>query len=338
MIFSKKSRFTWYQVAAWMVAYVLFTFYLHQRLLGLSYSIGISTSAFISFGIIIYGYSQVLYPWLYKRLHPVLFILSVLLFVICVSVLRTYVEYKFISKLFSQRSFFSAGNAHFTYVFVTNFVALLLGVLLKWVSEYFIVKAQQATLEKKRLETEMKLLKAQLQPHFLFNSLNNIYYEAYTESPKTAQLIEKLSGIMRYFFDINSKDQIPIGQEISFINNYIELEQIRCHHPIQVDVNTEIDYQTNVPPMLMTPLVENVIKHGIDKKRKDNFISIHIHKTGDMVSVTTKNRLLPSASNENGSGLVNLEERMKLLYGDKYQLLTSMDDGIFTASLKIPVK
>lgn len=338
MTFSKKSRFLWYQVVAWVVAYVLFTFYLYQRLLPLPYAIGISTTAFISFGIIIYGYSLALYPLLYKRIHLVLFGLSVLLFVICVSILRTYIEYKFVSRLFSQQSFFSAGNAHFTYVLVTNFVALLLGVLLKWVSEYFIVKAQQATLEKKRLETEMKLLKAQLQPHFLFNSLNNIYYEAYTESPKTALLIEKLSGIMRYFFDINSKDQIPIGQEISFIKNYIELEQIRCHYPIRVEVNTEIDYQTNVPPMLMTPLVENVIKHGIDKKRKDNFISILIQKKGDQVCVTTKNRLLTSTTKENGSGLTNLEERMKLLYGDKYQLQTSGEDDVFTASLKIPVK
>jgi LytS/YehU family sensor histidine kinase len=279
-----------------------------------------------------------LYPLLYKRAQPVVFGLCVLLFVLCVSAIRTYFEYAFISTLFSRRSFFKAGNAHFTYVFVTNFVALLLGVLLKFVSAYFIVKAQQATLEKKRLETELKLLKAQLQPHFLFNSLNNIYYEAFTESPKTARLIEKLAGIMRYFFDINSKDLIPIGQEISFIKNYIEMEQIRCHYPIRVDMNTEIDCQIKVPPMLMTPLVENMIKHGIDKKRKDNFIAIDIQKSSDMVCVTTKNRLLSSPVKENGSGLVNLEERMRLLYDDKYHLLTNGNDGIFTASLKIPVK
>lgn len=338
MIPFKKSGLLWYQVLGWAVAYILFTFYLYQRLLVLPYSIGISTSAFISFGIIIYGYSLVLYPLLYKRARPVLFVLAVLVFVICVSVLRTYIEYKFISRLFSQTSFFTAGKAHFTYVLVTNFVALLLGVLLKWVSEYFIVRAQQAVLEKKRLETEMKLLKAQLQPHFLFNSLNNIYYEAYTESPKTARLIEKLSGIMRYFFDINSKELIPVGQEISFIKNFIELEQIRCHHPIQVEMDAEIDYHTSIPPMLMIPLVENVIKHGIDKKRKDNFISIHIRRAGDMVCVTTKNRLLSLPATGSGSGLVNLKERMKLLYGDKYQLQTSGDNDIFTASLKIPVK
>lgn len=337
MSFPTKSGFVWYQVAAWMAAYILFILYLYQRLSEISYTIGISTCAFVSFGIIIYGYSLVLYPLLYKQVHPVLFGLLVLIFVVFVSLIRTYIEYKFISGLFSQRSFFKGGHAHFMYVFVTNFVALLLGVLLKWVSDYFIVKAQQAILERKRLETEMRLLKAQLQPHFLFNSLNNIYYEAYTESPKTARLIEKLSGIMRYFFDINAKDLIPIGQEISFIRNYIEMEQIRCHHPIEVNVNTNIDYNICVPPMLLTPLVENIIKHGIDKKRKDNFIFMDIEKSGEMVCVTTQNRLCASTT-ENGSGLVNLEERMKLLYEDKYHFMTSIHDGIFTAFLKIPVK
>lgn len=338
MAISEKSKFVWGQVIAWVIAYILFAVYLYQRIGELPYAIGIATCAFAFFAAIIYCYVLYLYPFLYKRTKPVLFGLSVLLFVLCASILRLYIEYEFISRLFTGKSFFTAGNAHFAYVFVTNFVAVLLGVLLKWVSDYFIVNAQQTALEKKRLETEMKLLKAQLQPHFLFNSLNNIYYEAYTESPKTAQLIEKLSGIMRYFLDISSRESIPVGQEINFIKDYIELEQIRCYHPIQVEINTEIDYQTTVPPMLMTPLVENIIKHGIDKKRKDNFISIHIQKKEDTVCFTAKNRLLPSLAEKNGSGLVNLEERVKLLYGNKYQLLIHRNDGVFTASLKIPVK
>lgn len=334
----EKNNYVWYQVIAWMAAYLLFSLYLYQRLIELPYAVGIATSAFLFFALIIYIYALYLYPLLYKRGRPVLFLGSVVLLVVGASLLRVYVEYRFISGLYSQRSFFSGGKGHWAYVFVTHFMALLFGVLLKWGAEYFRVKAQQAAQEKKRLETEMKLLKAQLQPHFLFNSLNNIYYEAYMESPKTALLIEKLSGIMRYFFDINAREVISIGQEVGFIRSYIQLEQIRCHHPIEVTIHIEVDDKLTVPPMLMIPLVENIIKHGIDKRRTDNFIAIHILRTGNAVCFTARNRLLPAPDKENGTGLVNLEERMKLLFGDKYQLSTSAEEGVFTASLKIPVQ
>jgi sensor histidine kinase YesM len=335
---AKKSKFVKYQVIAWIVAYVLFALYLYQRLEEFPYAVAIATCAFLFFIIIIYGYALYIYPRFQNRNQPVLFVLAVLVFIGSFSILRTYIEYRFVSRIFSHESFFTAGKAHLAYVFVTNFVALLIGILLKWVSEYFIVKTRQIELEKKQLEMEMRLLKSQLHPHFLFNSLNNIYYEAYQESPRAAQLIEKLSGMMRFFFEVSSRNRIPIGEEIKFINTYIELEQIRCHNPIKVELNDNIDYETPVPPILMIPLVENIIKHGIEKKSKDNFIWIDIHKTNGVICFTAKNRVVPSLPQLGGTGLTNLEERMRLLYGNSYTLHTVADNGVFTAILKIPVK
>ncbi len=128
MISSGKPGFSRYQLVIWLLVYLLFILYLYQRIREFPYVVGIATSAFVSFAIIIYCYSLLLYPLLYKRIGPVLFGISVLLFVAGISFLRMYVEHTFISRLFTGRSFFTAGNAHFSYVLITNFMALLFGI------------------------------------------------------------------------------------------------------------------------------------------------------------------------------------------------------------------
>lgn len=335
----EKSKFFRYQLAGWLAAYSLFTLYTYQRFCELLYATGLSTSAFISFAVIIYAYSIYIYPRLYPK-SAVLFFMALLALISVVSLIRMYVEFYLLSELFGRKSFFTTGSAHFSYVLVTNFVALVLGVLLKGVSESFLLKEKQKELEKWRLMTEMKLLKAQLQPHFLFNSLNNIYYEAYKESPKTARLIEKLSEIMRFFVDASVKEKIPIGLEITFIRNIIDMEQIRCHNAIMIEIVDKVNPDINVPPMLMIPLVENVFKHGIDKRQTDNHISILTEKLAEGILFLVRNRIYPreKESGPSGTGLKNLKERLNLLYGGKYELQTVEENGFYTATLIIPEK
>lgn len=330
----EKSTFFRYQLAGWLIAYSLFTLYTYQRFCELLYAAGLSTSAFISFAIIIY-----IFPRLHAK-NVALFFMALLALVFVVSLIRMYVEFYWMSELFGRKSFFTTGSAHFSYVLVTNFVALLLGVLLKGVSESFLLKEKQKELEKRRLTTEMKLLKAQLQPHFLFNSLNNIYYEAYKESPRTARLIEKLSEIMRFFVDASAKEKIPIGLEITFIRNIIDMEQIRCHNAIMIEFVDKVDPGINVPPMLMIPLVENVFKHGIDKRQTDNYISILIEQPAAGILFRVRNRIYPQEKRNgpSGTGLKNLQERLSLLYGGRYELKTVEESGFYTVTLIIPEK
>ncbi|WP_209915687.1 sensor histidine kinase [Chryseobacterium jejuense] len=254
--------------------------------------------------------------------------------------IRIYVEAHFIAQLYSGKSFFNASIAHISYVVVTNFVALVLAVLLKHVSISFVIMKKQKEMERKQLMTEMKLLKAQLQPHFLFNSLNNIYYEAYKESPKAAQLIEKLSEVMRFFLEINMKDKIPVETEISFIRNIIDLEQIRCYNPVHVEINNNVGSGVYIPPMLMVPLVENALKHGIDKRSSNNYILIDIQVTANNISFSIRNHLHTTIRERNisGTGLKNLKERLILLYTDNYTLQTFEQESDFIANLNIPRK
>ncbi len=205
---------------------------------------------------------------------------------------------------------------------------------------FFRLKRKQEQLQKKHAEAELNLLKAQVQPHFLFNTLNNIYFIAQRESPATAALLEQLSLIMRYFVDEAPKDRIPLLSELKFIKSYIELEKMRMRYPITVTVKEEgITEDIVVPPMLLIPLVENVFKHGVDKRRSDNYIYISIAVESGRLEVLVENRLVAvnEAAGKSEVGLKNLANRLELLFGADYILQAGEQNDLYSASLNIPL-
>lgn len=332
-----KDRHIFIEVICWLFAYVLFSFYLNQRLGNLSYAVSISTSAFLFFAVIVYTYSLWLYPRYYNKKRKLFFALIALLFLAVMSFARLFAELVFFKTVFSKNTFFTARRSHLSYIITTNSLALLIGVLLKGAKEAALLKSKQAELEKKQLLTELKLLKAQLHPHFLFNALNNIYYEVYKESPKGALLIEKLSDMMRFFLHITAKEKIDLKDEVEFIRNYIMLEQIRFDNSLQVSFTAEETASANIPPMLLVPLVENVFKHGIDKLKGSNQIELNLKTDNGFIVFKTKNRLhVQNEPKENRTGLDNLRERLNILFSNNYSLTTESINGYYYSVLKIP--
>jgi LytS/YehU family sensor histidine kinase len=197
---------------------------------------------------------------------------------------------------------------------------------------------RQQEMKTRQLSTELNLLKAQVQPHFLFNTLNNIYYLAYTKSDRTAEVIAKLSEIMRYFVDEAPKEKVPLSTEIQFLKNYIELEQIRMLHPVKAKFMIEADESILLPPMLLIPLVENIFKHGVDKTVEENNVAIKLKRLDQQLVFSTCNQVGPALTDrQNGAGLMNLRKRLAILYGDNFELTTSLENGNFKASLKFSV-
>ena len=192
-------------------------------------------------------------------------------------------------------------------------------------------------LQQKHAEAELDLLKAQVQPHFLFNTLNNIYSLAQSRSEKTAEMIAKLSELMRYFIEEAPKQLLPLSTELQFLRNYLDLEQIRMLHPVQVD--WELDEKAGcetVPPMLLMPFIENVFKHGIDKLKNHNHVRIHLRGNKGQIVYCVSNLLLTENPRREGSGLKNLKKRLELLYGDRFDLRSEKQNGYYIATLTIP--
>jgi LytS/YehU family sensor histidine kinase len=205
---------------------------------------------------------------------------------------------------------------------------------------YFTLKQQTEEILLQKSQAELNLLKSQVQPHFLFNALNNIYYRVYKIDPPSAGLIERLSDIMRYFVDESPKDQVPLSTEVAFIENYMELERIRIRHGATINFEKVYNPDLRIPPMLLMTFVENIFKHGIDKSRKQNQVTISLIQQNDHLLFRTSNRKADPESDDQhgGFGIINLTKRLRMLYADKFELTIDDEGELFTAFLKIPLQ
>lgn len=330
-----------YQWAAWLLAFGLVVAYLAQRIHHLAYVCTFTLVAFGSYAAVIYGYIYGLYLRLYRRLPGPVFGLVVGAYLGLVGAVRLGLEAHVVQPLFPQahRGFLNSSRAHMGYVGVTICFAFAFGLLARAALRSVTLQQQKEELEHQQLQAEMNLLKAQVQPHFLFNTLNNIYYEAYLEAPRTADLVEKLATLMRYFVDLSRQEQVPLSAEVAFLRNYMALEKIRFRHALRIDLHVAAAPDLAVPPMLLMPLVENLFKHSFDKRQATNAATLHLAHADGWLTFETTNALLPAPVAPpagGGFGLRNLRQRLRLLYGTRFELSAQPEHGQFVARLKIP--
>jgi sensor histidine kinase YesM len=293
-----------------------------------------------AYAIIIYTSALYLIPQFYRKKKYGIFIVSVVLLLLLVTVIRVnaqnYIWYNLIN-----HSPHSLKPRDYYYTFISHCIIFVDSIILRFALDYFKIREQQQQLLKQNAETRYDLLKAQVHPHFLFNTLNNIYYVAQRESPHTADLLQKLSAIMRYFIDQESKAKVPLTDEIEFIHHYIHLENLRLRYPVKKDFRIKGDPAgTQIPPMLLIPLVENVFKHGIDHNRDNNFITVSLTLTGRL-NFEVRNQVgetvglaHPASS---GLGLKNLQQRLEILYPSGFTLDSTREGNTFISSLNIPI-
>jgi len=259
-----------------------------------------------------------------------------LIFVIITVLLRGIVEYFILFPI--HLNFYDFRSGHIAYGFMTNLLAFIFGGLMYITTDYIILLKHQEALQRRQATSELALLKSQVQPHFLFNTLNNLYYLAYKKSEKTPQVIAKLSNIMRYFIDEAPKEKVLLHTELNFIKNYIDLESIRMVNPLQLAYCEEVPDDTIlIPPMLLIPLVENIFKHGVDKMQVCNEVSLYLKMEGQLLHFKVKNKLYNEPKPKPNGGIDNLRQRLKLLYDTNFILETKAEQDYFMAYLKIPI-
>jgi len=325
------------QVLIW-TAMLLLGFFSILPMDGLSKSVIYTVVNTTSYAIIIYGNILVLYPVFYQKRRFVWYGISVALFLILTGILKGYagfIVYKYILLIKTAP------------VDLLDLLAYVPGGILIYVLSlvfrifiaYFTLKQQTEEILLQKSQAELNLLKSQVQPHFLFNALNSIYYRVYKVDPPSAGLIERLADIMRYFVDESPKDEVPVSTEVAFIENYIALERIRIRHGASVNFEKAYNPDLRIPPMLLMTFVENIFKHGIDKSLKQNRVTISLVQQNDHLFFTTRNRKAgPEAGDEPGGfGIINLTKRLRMLYGDKFELTIDDEGELFTAFLKIPL-
>ncbi|TND07878.1 MAG: hypothetical protein FD123_2868 [Bacteroidetes bacterium] len=192
--------------------------------------------------------------------------------------------------------------------------------------------------EREKLSAQIASLKSQINPHFLFNTLNNIYATAIDTSPKAADMVDKLSEMMRYTMKDTQQDFVPLEDEINYINNFIELQKLR----LDKSVKLEYHYLENIPafqiaPMLLIPFIENAFKHGVNSEQKSHIkIEIAINKTELQLSVVNnKVNVQRDIAENSGLGIENTRHRLNLIYPSKHLLVINNTEKEFSVSLHI---
>lgn len=204
-------------------------------------------------------------------------------------------------------------------------------------SQYLQRTAQQ--LEKEKLEAELKLLKSQINPHFLFNTLNNLYALTLQNSHKAPEMVYKLSQLMNYMLYDSNQPDVPLQKEIQYIQNYIALEKVR-YDSLDVSLNVyDVPDSIRIAPLLMLPFVENAFKHGVSNQLSGGWVRVDILLQNDTLVLKVENSknttLIPEQKSVSGIGLQNVKKRLELIYPDRFSL-QSMDEGeTYLSILKI---
>lgn len=211
-------------------------------------------------------------------------------------------------------------------VVTTNlFIVIFLGMI-RFAVDWFEFEARQKSVENERLTAELNFLKAQINPHFLFNTLNNLYYLAYSQSSKTTEVIAKLSQMMRYMIYDSNYPLVPLSKEVEYMENYISLERLRLNDQIPIKLKIEGGNGKDflIAPLIFITFLENAFKHGVSNNHPEAWVNISILLKGNECVYRVENSKIPSAKPEaeqkSGIGLQNVKRRLELSYPGKHSL------------------
>lgn len=329
------------------IAFLCFIFYLYSR----SINIALVSKALITnigFALGVYINLYVLIPKFLKRKSYIFYLFwlvmllsttSLFIQLIIVYPLRNILE---VSEQFSSFS----TDTHSAFFFAT-FLYVLVSSFLKFIKDWISMQDlnyKLAKIEKEKLEAELKTLKGQLNPHFLFNSLNNIYSLALIKSDKVPDLILKLSDLMRHIIYESRENYIRLEKELEFVDNFISLQKIRTSDKIKISYTRLSDIPSGkIAPLLFEPFIDNAFKHGLPGTENEDFINIHISSTTNNFlefTITNNYEVAPQWNNKNsGIGIENVKQRLQHLYAkNEYALEIRKENQIFSVKLQLKIK
>lgn len=236
----------------------------------------------------------------------------------------------------------SEGASFFMAVIATNkgaFTIAASALMLKFGKHWYHKEHRNLQLQKENTESQLRLLTAQVHPHFLFNTLNNIYSQTQTESPKGSVMIMGLSDILRYILYEGQKPLVPLKQELQLMTEYINLEKIRYGNKLDMHVLMP-DKPDNlyIAPLLLLPFLENCFKHGTSHVLESPWINLTIELDGNTLVMKLMNGKAPTnepALHRSGIGISNVRQRLNLLYNGKYNLQIRAEEEVFVVDLRV---
>jgi sensor histidine kinase YesM len=242
----------------------------------------------------------------------------------------------------------SSGKLFYNLWFITgNFIGigpmfiLFLFLSVKMMKNYYLKTEEREQKQREKTNAEIQLLKAQVHPHFLFNTLNNIYSFTLSKSPQAPMLVDKLNNTLYYMINECKAQFVYLEKEIQSLNDYIELEKIRYGGRLTIQVEIRGDYMNKlITPLLMIPFIENSFKHGASKMLKEPWIKLFIQTDENILhfSLINSKPAEENAVSKKGIGLNNVKKRLELLYPQDHLLTIESTPNTFTVNMQIPLQ
>jgi two-component system LytT family sensor kinase len=224
--------------------------------------------------------------------------------------------------------------------FLISVFIIALSTSIKLAQKWFENESKQKAMIHEKTNAELSLLKTQINPHFLFNTLNGIYSLANEKSDKTAPAIVKLSQLMRYMLDESKQDFVSLSSELDYIKTFIDLQQFRLFDNVKVEFNIKGEANDlRIQPLLLIPFIENAFKHGTNST-SDCLINIDLDIKLNSIQLIVKNDIIKARNEDekSGFGLKNIKRRLELEYPDRYVLKTECVENKFIVELYISIR
>ncbi|MCU4177074.1 sensor histidine kinase [Carboxylicivirga sp. N1Y90] len=223
---------------------------------------------------------------------------------------------------------------------LVNYIIATMAVIIKLFKTWYIDQSKKQQLLNEKHQAELNFLKTQIHPHFLFNTLNNLYSLTLIKSDEAPNVVIKLSQLLNYtLYDCNV-DYVNFNKEMEFIENYMSLQKIR-HNADIVSIKLDIDANNlnqNIAPLLLLPIIENCFKHGVDKSEDEAYINVRIKSYETHLDFYAENSIPEADKNKvhnDGIGISNIKKRLELLYKNAYKLEIKKENLTFKLSLKL---
>jgi len=328
-----------YHVFFWFSLYIIFVILDNRGSLSFIMIKEFINVAFLA--MMVYINIYILFPNYLQKKNMLSHIISLAIIALLITPIKTLSLFLWASEFGDFQAYFLQHQKEF---FISTFFIGILSTIYIIISDWLASQREKKELQRQTLKSELKFLKSQINPHFLFNTLNSLYALTLKKSDLAPEIVLKLSEMMRYMLYECNEREVPLSKEINYLKNYLELERIRQGK--RMDINFSMRGEVSgqkIAPLMFIPFIENSFKHGISNQISSGYVNIYLEIDAQEVNMTIENSKAatvpsPSGKKSGGIGLVNVKRRLDLLYPEKYELTIDNDPNTYTVKLSIDLE
>ncbi|MEP7144053.1 MAG: sensor histidine kinase [Ferruginibacter sp.] len=333
-------KYKFHHLLFWAILFGIWYFLRYEDYSTSLLALRVTTIKVIDLALMIYVTNGALIPKLLYKKRYAWFVVAFVLLVVSSSVAKM----NLLGRLMNNPELYSLEGNLKGRIYdnvIPHFFLVIAGAAIKLMNDYGKLQQRMAEIAKEKAEAELNFLKSQINPHFLFNSLNSVYFLIDKNNRDARNALGKFSDMLRYQLYEMNDDRIPVEKEIRYLNDYVDLQKLRKdeHYAVTFNHSTEVK-GFFIEPLLLVPFVENAFKHISHYKESVNFIKIEMSlKNGEFCFAVENTKEEAAKKNEqhSGIGLGNVQKRLALLYPGKHHLEITNNNGSFKIGLKIKI-